>query len=559
MALHKFSVIQILKIFSRKERLIFTAAFLVFTLSSIFAAINFFEKKTVFRPVAGGEYIEGVIGQPSFINPVIAGDKEADRDLIELVFSELSDLAESFKMSEDGKIWNVRLKENIFWQDNKPIVSDDVVFTIKAIQDPDSRSPLSLSWRGILAERISEIELKLTLSEPYAFFENSIKELRPIPQHLFENIPTANLRLSGYSLEPIGSGPFKFAFFEKEHSGFIREYRLAASENYFGQKPYLKNLSFKYYQNEDELIKAFNDKLIDGFGGLSPKNLSRINVNHRVFGLRSPKYYAVFLNSISQPAFKDKNIRLALDYATDKKTLVKKIFNGRALLNSGPLVLGMKGFAPQLYSEENYSLEKANFVLEAGGWQLNNEGIREKKENKEAEARRLEFNLIVPQISFLVETANLIREDWLKIGVKLNLTIRPLAEINEEVIKTRNYEMIIFGNFFANVDNPDLSSFWHSSERFYPGLNLSLYENKAVDILIESIRRDLNEKNCLTDLISLQSLIINDLPAIFLYSPNYLYVANLSLNGFNDKIISFPSDRFKNVESWYVKRARVFR
>ena len=559
MALHKFSVIQILKIFSRKERLIFTAAFLVFTLSSIFAAINFFEKKTVFRPVAGGEYIEGVIGQPSFINPVIAGDKEADRDLIELVFSELSDLAESFKMSEDGKIWNVRLKENIFWQDNKPIVSDDVVFTIKAIQDPDSRSPLSLSWRGILAERISEIELKLTLSEPYAFFKNSIKELRPIPQHLFENIPTANLRLSGYSLEPIGSGPFKFAFFEKEHSGFIREYRLAASENYFGQKPYLKNLSFKYYQNEDELIKAFNDKLIDGFGGLSPKNLSRINVNHRVFGLRSPKYYAVFLNSISQPAFKDKNIRLALDYATDKKTLVKKIFNGRALLNSGPLVLGMKGFAPQLYSEENYSLEKANFVLEAGGWQLNNEGIREKKENKEAEARRLEFNLIVPQISFLVETANLIREDWLKIGVKLNLTIRPLAEINEEVIKTRNYEMIIFGNFFANVDNPDLSSFWHSSERFYPGLNLSLYENKAVDILIESIRRDLNEKNCLTDLISLQSLIINDLPAIFLYSPNYLYVANLSLNGFNDKIISFPSDRFKNVESWYVKRARVFR
>ncbi len=235
-------LIQIFKAFSRKELLVFTAAFLIFTLSFIFIAVDFFNKKTVLKPISGGEYIEGVVGQPSFINPIIVGNNDAARDLTELLFSNLSDLSESKKISEDGKIWNIRLKENIFWQDNQPIISDDIIFTIRIIQDPDSRSPLFSYWQGVLAERISERELKLTLSEPYAFFESAIKELRPIPKHLFENIPAANLRLSEYNLEPIANGPFKFLSFEKDRSGFIKEYHLVVSENYFGKKPYLKIL-----------------------------------------------------------------------------------------------------------------------------------------------------------------------------------------------------------------------------------------------------------------------------------------------------------------------------
>jgi peptide/nickel transport system substrate-binding protein len=541
--------------------LVFAAAFLIFIFSFVFISIDFFNKKTVLKPVSGGEYVEGVIGQPSFINPVIAGNNDADRDLVELLFNRLSDLSESQKMSEDGKIWNIRLKENIFWQDNRPITSDDIVFTVKTIQDPDSRSPFFSYWQGISVERISEREFKIALPEPYAFFESTIKELRPIPKHLFENIPAANLRLSDYNLEPIASGPFKFLSFEKDRSGFIKEYRLASSENYSEQKPYLKNFVFKYYQNEDELLKAFNSGAIDGFGGLSPKNLSRININHRVFELRSPKYYAVFLNSTAQPVLKDKNVRLALNYATDKKSLSEKIFKGRALPVSGPLVLGMKGFAPQVYPEENFSLEKAGQILEAGGWRLTEDGVREKKSKKESQ--RLEFDLAVPRISFLNETAELIKEDWSKIGVKLNLIIRSSSEINEEIIKTRNYEMLVFGNVFSSIDSPDLSSFWHSSERFYPGLNLSLYENKTADVLIESIRRNLNEKSRQRDLAALQSLIVNDLPALFLYSPNYLYVAKPFLGGFDFSItgreFSFSSDRFKNVENWHVKTARVFR
>lgn len=549
--------------------MIFTASFLIFTASFIFIGVNFFDEKTTLTSVSGGRWTEGIIGQPSFVNPVFAGDNDSDRDLIELIFSDLSDLAESYKASENNKIWNIRLKEGVVWHDAEPITSDDLIFTIKTIQEPDSHSSLFSSWQGIAAERISEREIKLTLPETYVFFESSLKELRPIPKHLFEALPVSNSRLSDYNLEPIGSGPFKFFSFKKEKSGFIDEYRLTRNESYSNQKPYLEEIVLKFYQNEDELIKAFNSGTIDGFAGLNPKNLSKIIINHQVFKWLMPRYYAVFLNPYDQPVLKDKNVRLALNYGVDKRTLVEKVFDGQAVWPAGPLTFGMKGYAAGVYQEENFSLEKANQILDNLGWQLNDGGIREKKIKKEpalpaGRSERLEFNLAVPQIPFLIETANLIKEDWSKIGVKLNLIIRSTAEINDEAVKNRDYEMIIFGNIFRNGDVPDLSSFWHSSERFYPGFNLALYENKTADSLIESIRKNLNERNRERDLAALQSLIIRDMPAIFLYSPDYFYVSKTSLKGFDDperrqRIISLPSDRFKNIEKWYIKTARVFK
>jgi len=597
-------LIRLFRNFSRTERLIFITASSIFVTSATFVIINFLCQNTHLVPVSGGEYVEGVIGQPSFINPVLA-NSDPDRDLTELIFSRLLDLAENYKMSDDGRVWNIRLKENLFWDDGEPITSDDIVFTIKTIQNPDSHSPLFSLWQGVDVERISEREIKLTLPETYGFFENSLKELKIIPQHIFGSIPVANFRLSDYNLEPVGNGPFKFLSFYKEHSGFVSEYQLTRNESYFGQKPYLKKITFKFYQNEEELIKNFNSGTIDGFGGINPKNLSKISINHQIFELRMPRYYAIFFNPYKQDIFKDKNVRLALNYATDRKKIIEKVFNGKAVPVEGPLVLGMKGYASEIYPQEDFSLEKAEQVLETSGWQLNNEalretsgqvlsadsgqvlsagsgqahsadsgqGIREKnintnpKQSQKKELRRLEFNLVVPEIPFLVETAQILSEDWSKIGVKLNLVVRPSQEITDEIIKSRDYEMILFGNIFGSIDSPDLFSFWHSSERFYPGLNLALYENQTADSLIQSIRKTLNDTKRQADLTTLQSLIIQDQPAIFLYSPFYFYVTKNWLKGFSpeqgrkidEKFISSVSDRFKDIDKWYVKTARVFK
>ena len=107
--------IQIFKNFSRYEQMIFVAAILVLISSTAFAAVNFISQNSSLKAVSGGEYIEGVLGQPSFINPVLALANGPDNDLTELIFSNISNLAESLKMSDGDKTWDVRLKENLFW------------------------------------------------------------------------------------------------------------------------------------------------------------------------------------------------------------------------------------------------------------------------------------------------------------------------------------------------------------------------------------------------------------------------------------------------------------
>lgn len=532
--------------FSRRELYIFIASLLAFLASSSLLTVEFIEQNTKLAPISGGEYAEGVVGQPTFINPVLAANP-VDRDLVELIFDDLADLAESYKVDESGLVWRYRLKEGVFWHDNEPITSNDVIFTVSAIQDENAFSPLFKNWQGVVVNRISEREIEFQLPNQYVFFKNTLESLRPIPEHLFKDIPTANLKLSVYNLEPIGSGPYKFAFFKKRSDGYISSYGLKKNDNYLGEKPYLKKISLIFFQKEAELIESFNVGSIDGFGIAGANNLSAIRFPHQIVSLPMTKYYAVFFNSYSQPLFQDKNVRLALNLAIDKKEIIEKALVGEATIVSGPLLSAGE--------RESFSLSEAEAILEKADWRWGSENVREKILEKETV--RLEFELIVPEVGFLIETAEVIKKSWAKIGVKLNVSIRPLLEINNGIIKSRNYQMILFGN--TPDKNPDPFSFWHSLERFYPGLNLSLYENKAADALIDSIRKNFDEEKRQRDLNDLESIIVADQPAIFLYSPNYLYVVRKDLSGLSNKMIVSASERFNDVEKWYLKTARVFK
>ena len=134
-----------------------------------------------------------------------------------------------------------------------------------------------------------------------------------MPKHVFENIPVANYRLSSYNLEPIGSGPFKFISFDKRRDGFITDYYLERSENYFGQNPYLNRLNFRFYGDKKDLIGAFNKGEIDGVGGLNYDDLAGIKISHKVFNLRSSKYYALFFNA-NAPALKGKKRKVGVKF-----------------------------------------------------------------------------------------------------------------------------------------------------------------------------------------------------------------------------------------------------
>lgn len=544
---------KIFSVLTRREKVIFLlAAAAVIISGGILTWIGFIEStRTV--PTSGGEYTEGMLGQPTFINPVIAAS-DADKIIVRLVFSNLQELADKVEASADGRVWKIRLKENLRWQDGEKLTSDDIIFTVQKIQDKESASPLFRSWQGVAAQRLSELELQFSLVNPYAFFSDTLKGLYILPKHLFADVPAANWKLSDYNLKPVGSGPYKFSAYEKRPDGFINFYRLDGWNEYFGDKALIENFNIKFFAKADDLLKDFNFGQIDGLANLEPDSLAQIKRPHEIYSFYLPSYYGVFLNQSKSVPLKELAVRQALSWAVDKESLVKEALAGHGREAGGPIPKGTLYFDSNV-APSTPSLELASDTLDKAGWKMNSDGFREK--TIKSSKIPLTLTLTVPQIAFLTKTADALKDSWDKVGFKINVIAAPPEEITERSIKNRDYEMLLFGNVLGK--NTDLFSFWHSSQRFYPGLNLALYNNKKVDSLIESVRQNLDEASRKAQFSDLQKLIIADYPAVFLYAPEYTFVAAKNLHGVEAGLIAEPSERFVTANKWYLKTARVLK
>lgn len=521
---------------TKKERFVIFAALAIFCVVLVINLAVSFQTHSRFIPVSGGIYREGIVGQPVSVNPILSSNA-TDQDIGALIYSRLSNLLSNYDISNNNRTFTLNIKENLRWDDGEPLTSDDVVFTVEIIQDPDSRSPFLKSWQGIVVERVSELQVQFTLPAPYVFFMDNVEKLPIIPKHIFGNIPPSNMRLSSYNLEPVGNGPYKFKKLTQRKNGFITSYRLQINDFYHGEKPFIEDFYFQFYENEESLLRAIRLHEIYGFGTAMPFSASTLPAQTIIHTLPTLRYYGVFFNQISNSSLKDKNIRLALSLATPKQKIINEVFNGNASPINGPLI---KNTGKE--NEITYDQNRARELL------------------KKAKADNLTLTLIVPRIEFLQKTAEILKSEWLAIGVQeVNLIVLDPEDIIDNVIKTGNYELLLFGNILENQN--DLFPFWHSSQRMYPGLNLSFYKNDKVDSLIEDVRQTADKQDVDSLLSKIETFITNDIPAIFLYSIPYTYAHSPNLEGIsfdeNNNLIASPSDRFLNVYKWYVTKARV--
>ncbi len=512
---------KLLKVFSRKEKMLFFSTLIILVTSGLVLGTLFIKNRAYTIPVAGGTYREGIVGQPSFINPIIP-TTETDRALSRIVFASLAEMAESIKHSEDGKIWNVRLKENVLWHDGNKLTADDVVFTVDIIHDPESRSPLRASFEGVEAKRVSELEVEFTLQNTYAFFEEDhLRSLRPIPKHIFAEIPVINFKISPFGLGPIGSGPYQVVNYEKDQRGFIETFQFKANQKYFEKPPYITKLIVKFYKEDPDLVSAYNLGQIDGFGvgTAEPITEHTILIRYQPHYLNSSRYYAIFINpGLAPEAVRDEEIRKALSGTVRRERIIEGVLDYRGLPLYGPTTLNSD-------PAETYDVEKL---------------------------KDLELKVVVPDEPFLIKTAEAIKQDWELVGARVTLEVRSLRDIQEEVLRNTNYPFILFGNVVK--ESGDLFAFWHSSKRFFPDQNLALYQNSGVDSLLEEYRRTFDPDIRKSILTEISDRIAQDIPAIFLYSPQYVYITNPSLGGFDDtKIINTGDDRFADITQWFVK------
>lgn len=542
---------------TKKERIAFIVASAGAIISFIVVVSIMVANMTTMIPASGGEYTEGVVGQPEYINPVIASS-ETDLGLTKLVYDNLSDLSDNVTASPDLRTWTVHIKDGLTWQDGAKLTADDVVFTAQSIQNPDANSPLYQMWQGVTVSRSSELEVQFTLAAPYAFFGNNLKNLYILPKHIFADTPPGNWRLSDYNLKPVGSGPYKFASYNKDADGFISSYDLTAWNGTSDAKPLIQNFDFKFFNDEDALVKSFNAGQVDGFGGASPDDISEIARPYDIFSWRTAGYYAVFYNQSKNIALQDPAVREALSVAIDRNDLINRSFGNssttqKAVPEYGPIPQDAIYYAA---TPTTSSIQLAETLLDNAGWTTGSSTARSKVIKKSVIP--LTINLTVPQIDFLQKTASALQAAWQAIGVQVNINTDSPSDIIANTIKNRDYEALLFGNVLG--PSSDLYSFWDSSQRFYPGLNLAIFDDGSVDSLIESVREANGDATTSEEMAQAQSRIVADYPATFLYSPDYLYVANKNAQGIAaGSTLIDPSDRFRDISSWYLNTARVLK
>lgn len=558
---------KILCSFTPAEKVIFYFFVLLFILSGITLALKVNSAFLVEVPIHGGSISEGVIGNPRFINPVLS-ISEADKNLTALLYSGLvritsegkieNDLAEDMVISDDRLIYTARIKDNARFHDGTPVTADDIIFTIQKIVDPIIKSPKRGNWDGVKVEKIDEKTVSFILKQAYTPFIYNLT-IGILPKNIWKNVSTDEFSFSQFNTLPIGSGPYKVDRVERNSGGIPNFYKLIPNENNYDKSPYISNIIFKFYPSEDALIEAYNEGAIESLGGISAEKILQLKTNgSRIISSPLPRVFAIFFNQNQSKVLLNKEIRQALNLASPKEEIVKEIFGGYATIINSPFPAGIYSWTNSKESETSFEkrLAEAQELLTKAGWKMNEEtGTLEKKEGSAIIA--LSFSISTGDAPELRAVANNLASAWGKLGAKVDILVFETGELNQNVIRSRNFTTLLFGEVVGR--DADLYPFWHSSQKNDPGLNIALYTNSHADKFLENARSASNpeiiEKNYKAFTEELQS----DLPAIFLYTPNFLYVVPEKVKAINLGPLTVSQDRFLGIRDWYIETNKVWK
>lgn len=609
------------KVLSPKEQKIVWICLVVICVNLGFLVFSFFKSHIKLVPVEGGEYTEGLVGAPQYINPLYSNISDVDSDISSLIFSALlkrdknnslvNDLAKFYEVSEDGKTYTFLIKDNVLWHNGETLTVDDIIYTFNAIKDAQYQSTLRSSFAGVEIKKVDEATIEFNLPEPYAAFLDLL-DFGIIPEHLWYPVPPASAGLAELNLKPIGSGPYKFKSLAKDKLGAIKLYALEANENYYLDKPKITKLNFKFFPSFNEAANAMNEGLVDGLSYLPAPLKKDIKIKEpwNFYTLDLAQVTSIFFNQDKNANLKNKDVRAALAKALNKNKLVEEL-GGDYRLIDGPILPSNFAYNPEnaKYSfnkdEASASLENAGYKLEeitlddlivatstplkeennkAEGAEKENEDNNEEEEEdvgaiSQEELKALELKQKLGPGAWRYKEADNQKEyliiELTTVDIEENIQAANAIKNNWEAIGVKTILKIIpVSQIQANVirgrdfealfygavlgSDPDSYAFWHSSQAEEGGLNIANYKNKTVDKLLEEGRSALDKVERVKKYQEFQKIITQDLPVIFVYAPTYTYIQSKKIKGFWGKNIFTPRDRFSDIAEWHIMTGRDF-
>jgi peptide/nickel transport system substrate-binding protein len=550
--------------FSPIERVLFVLALLGILAGVIGAFASLHMGNSTTLPARGGTLTEGIVGTPRFINPILTVS-DADSDMTTLIFSGLMridnrgelvpDLAKSYTISDEGKTYTFTLRDKLTFHDGRPLSASDVLFTIESIRDPLLRSPKRIAWEGISVEAPNRTTIVFQLPEPYAGFLSNAT-LGVIPKHLWNGLAKDQFMFSDMNVRPIGSGPFFVDDITTTKRGIPISYTLKAFRGYHDVPAFLNRFIVKFYATDNDLALAFNNGNIDLAGGLQEEARDALRHAVQSISFPLPRIFGVFLNYNQKPLFLESSVGKALDRAINRERIITGILGGNGVPLTSPFVPGMVGWNEETL-ESRFNPEEAEAILKKNGWDRNEETGRWQK-TKDKKTTELAFSLATSDTPHLKRVAEFIQEDLESIGIAIELQVYDSQSLQEEVIRPRRYDALLFGQTY-NHDS-DLFAFWHSSQRNDPGLNIALYANVKVDHALESILRSTDEDQKIEDYETIRSELEKDMPALFLFAPRYLYATRKWVGNFGEEHLLYGiRERLSSAPTWYQRTHRVWK
>jgi peptide/nickel transport system substrate-binding protein len=521
------------------QKVLTISVFTVLSACFFFAALISFNKKfLVTVPTYGGTVSEGIIGTPRFINPVLASS-EQDNDLTALVFAGLTkrdetgavilDMAETVDESEDGLRYVATLKKTATFHDGEKVTADDILYTVNIVQNPLMKSPHRVEWEGVSVEKNSDLQVTFILKRPFPRFMDTLS-LGILPKHVWKNLNDDQMSLSDFNIHAIGSGPYAITNIVTE-SGIPTYFTLEAHKKYTLGRPYIQTINISTYQNEKYLLKAFQDGDITRIHGISPDKVASLSVaTTSIKTSLLPRTFAIFFNPNKLSPLSDKNVRQALQMAINKQAIVDEV-----LLKYGKVINTPYPFDND--SEDTvYNIEEARALL------LKNKAIK-------TASSSLEITIATANTDEMKKVSEMIKNDWEKIGVHAIVSVYDVSDLNQNIIKDRDFQALLFG---AITESPsDLYAFWHSSQRNYPGLNISNYVSKELDENLEILKSARSDEDRTTSYQAVKAEFKEEVPGIFLFAPALIYITD-DKNHSTLPIYSYDSSsRFMLVENWF--------
>jgi peptide/nickel transport system substrate-binding protein len=539
----------------RTGRLTSQVAIALVGIALVALVLAYSQRTVVFQEVPdyGGAYVEGLAGFPQSLNPVLAND-DASRAVDALVFSGLTredekgqpvpDLAQSWEVSQDGRTYTFTLRPDAQWQDGVPVSPEDVIYTVKTIQDEQYTGPLGQYWKDVVAEKVDDHTVKLTLQkDSFApFIEYTSVGL--LPAHILGDVVARDLPAHRFNVQPVGTGPYRVT--DVRADSIVLE----AAPTYYGARPYLSRILFRIYPNYKTILSALERDEVEGVPSLDPADVTRLSSEKEVTLYSAPQASLTFLFfNLSNPLLADRNVRQAIAYAVDRQKLIQVARDGRARPADGPVLPGSWAYSSDV-KHYDFDPDKARATLDAAGWKPDGDrGVRGK------DGKTLHFVLLTNDRRERLQLAAELQRQLSAVGIEVEVQATGAGGLVQDFLLPRRYELALFSWDLSGFD-PDPYALWHSSQQAPKGLNISGFSNRRADDLMERARKAVDQNDRQRYYADFQSLFADELPSLPLYYPTYDFAISGNIRGVQTGVVADPSDRFRDIGQWYAKTRR---